>query len=146
MKKSKSGSVITKSMLVAWHAASIVFLLASLAIYLVKGARAFEILISDVSHSDYYITLLATLIVWLLAGVFVHMLHSGMFNKDNVILWAGFFIIALVYVNLLRERVAYGDIDFYAEAAQALHKGNPLPDTYLYPLLWASVLEIAAPL
>ena len=146
MKKPNGGSVITKSMLVAWHAASIVFLFASLAIYLVKGARAFEILISDVSHSNYYITLLATLIVWLLAGLFVHMLHFGMFNKDNLILWAGFFIIALVYVNLLRERVAYGDIDFYVEAAQALHKGQPLPDTYLYPLLWVSVLEIAAPL
>ncbi len=56
------------------------------------------------------------------------------------------FVVALVYVNLLRERVNYGDIDFYVEAAQALHKGAALPDTYLYPLLWVSILEIAAPL
>jgi len=146
MKKTKNISAIPKLMLVAWHAIGVVFLFSTLAVYLVRGARAFEILISDVSHSDYYITLLATLIVWWLAGVFVHMLHFGMFNVNNVILWGGFFIIALVYVNLLRERVNYGDIDFYVEATQALHKGAALPDTYLYPLLWASVLEIAAPL
>jgi hypothetical protein len=146
MKKTKDINTITRLLLITWHVASILFLLSSLAIYLLKGLQAFEILISDVSHSEYYITLLATLIVWLLAGVFVHMLHFGMFNTNNVILWGGFFIIALVYVNLLRERVAYGDIDFYVEAAQALHKGKALPDTYLYPLLWVSVLEIAAPL
>jgi hypothetical protein len=146
MKRTKGISTITKWLLVAWHVTSVLFLVSSLAIYLLKGMRAFEILISDVSHSEYYITLLATLIVWLLAGLFVHMLHFGMFNANNAILWGGFFIIALVYVNLLRERVAYGDIDFYVEATQALHKGNPLPDTYLYPLLWVSVLETAAPL
>jgi hypothetical protein len=146
MKKKKSTSSITKLALVAWYAIGILFLLASLGVYLAKGARAFEILISDVSHSEYYITLLATLIVWWLAGVFVSMLHFDMFNANNVILWGGFFTIALVYVNLLRERVNYGDIDFYVEAAQALHKGATLPDTYLYPLLWVSILEIAAPL
>jgi len=146
MKKTKDISAVTKLALVTWYAIGIVFLLASLAIYLVKGARAFDILISDVSHSEYYITLLATLIVWWLAGVFVSMLHFGMFNVNNVILWGGFFTVALVYINLLRERVTYGDIDFYVEAAQALHKGAALPDTYLYPLLWVSVLEIAAPL
>lgn len=142
----KNNSTLTKLLLVAWHVISAVFLLSSLAAYLVKGWRAFDILISDVPHSDYYITLLATLIVWLLAGVFVHMLHFGMFNADNAILWGGFFIVALVYVNLLREQVKYGDIDFYVEAAQALHKGAALPDTYLYPLLWVSVLELAASL
>lgn len=137
---------LAKSLLVAWHVISAVFLLSSLAVYLIKGWRAFDILISDVSHSDYYITLLATLIVWLLAGAFVHMLYFGMFNTDNMIPWGGFFIIALVYVNLLRERVNYGDIDFYVEAAQSLHKGAALPDSYLYPLLWVSILELAAPL
>jgi hypothetical protein len=146
MKKTQGFSAVAKLALIAWHAISVFFLLASLAVYLVKGARAFDILISDVPHSEYYVTLLATLIVWLLAGAFATMLRFGMFNQDNVILWGGFFIVALVYVNLLRERVTYGDIDFYVEAALALHKGKPLPDTYLYPLLWVSVLEIAAPL
>jgi hypothetical protein len=142
----KNNSNLSKFLLIGWHVTSAVFLLSSLAAYLVKGWRAFDILISDVPHSDYYITLLATLIVWLLAGAFVHMLHFGMFNEDNAILWGGFFIVALVYVNLLREQVKYGDLDFYVEAAQALHKGAALPDTYLYPLLWVSILELAAPL
>ncbi len=142
----KAKPALAKSLLVAWRVISAVFLLSSLAAYLIKGWRVFDILISDVPHSDYYITLLATLIVWLLAGAFVHMLHFGMFNTDNVIPWGGFFIVALVYINLLREQVKYGDIDFYVEAAQALHKGAALPDTYLYPLLWVSILELAAPL
>ena len=89
---------------------------------------------------------MATLIVWLLAVAFVHMFHFGMFNAENAILWGGFFIVALVYANLLREQVKYGDLDFYVEAAQALHKGAALPDTYLYPLLWVSILELAASL
>ena len=90
MKKTNDFSILTKRMLIAWHLIGAVFLFASLAVYLAKGARAFEILISDVPHSDYYITLLATLIVWWLAGVFVHMLHFGMFNEKNAVLWSGF--------------------------------------------------------
>ncbi len=90
MKKTNDFSILTKRMLIAWHVTGAVFLLASLAVYLAKGARAFEILISDVPHSDYYITLVATLIVWWLAGLFVHMLHFGMLNAKNGILWGGF--------------------------------------------------------
>jgi uncharacterized membrane protein len=46
----------------------------------------------------------------------------------------------------LRERVRYGDIDYYTQAAFALIRNQPLPDTYFYPPLWATLLSFLTPL
>lgn len=46
-----------------------------------------------------------------------------------------------VYLQILRERFRYGDYHYYLEAATALANGQPLPDTYLYLPLWATLLQ-----
>lgn len=138
-------SRFAKMALATWSAISALLAVSSLAIFILKGAEAFSILITDPPLSDLTITMYSTLIVWLLAGAFVFLLYFNFIHADNALMWAGFFVIGLVYVNILRERVRYGDMEYYIRAAMALHKGEPLPFGYVYPLLWASILEIFAP-
>jgi hypothetical protein len=49
-------------------------------------------------------------------------------------------------LNILRERFRYGDYQYYLEAATALMNNQPLPDTYLYLPLWATILQYIVPL
>jgi hypothetical protein len=58
----------------------------------------------------------------------------------------GFFLVLFVYLQILRERFRYGDYHYYLEAATALANGQPLPDTYLYLPLWATLLQFIVPL
>jgi hypothetical protein len=144
-RKKKQGSSIARIALAAWSIVSALLALSSLAIFLLKGANIFSVLITESPYSDLSLTLVSTLLAWLLAGAFLHLLYFRVFKISNALTWAGFFVVALVYVNILRERVRYGDIGYYVDAALALHKGGPLPGTYIYPLLWVSVLEIFVP-
>ena len=48
--------------------------------------------------------------------------------------------------DILRERFRYGDYQYYLEAATALMNNQPLPDTYLYLPLWATILQYIVPL
>jgi hypothetical protein len=92
------------------------------------------------------ITLASAALIWLLAGFLLWLIFTGRITKATGLTWAGFFILAFVYINILRERVKYGDIDYYTQAAFALVKHNPLPDTYFYPPLWATLLSFLTPL
>ena len=49
-------------------------------------------------------------------------------------------------MSILRERFRYGDYHYYLEAATALANGQPLPDSYLYLPLWATLLQFLVPL
>jgi hypothetical protein len=83
---------------------------------------------------------------WLLAGFLLWLFFTGTITKETSLKWAGFFLIAFLYLNVLRERVRYGDIDYYTQAAFALTQNIPLPDTYFYPPLWATLLSFLTPL
>ncbi|HMB24254.1 MAG TPA: glycosyltransferase family 87 protein, partial [Anaerolineales bacterium] len=85
-------------------------------------------------------------LTWLLAGFLLWLIFTNRITKDTGLFWAGFFILAFLYINILRERIRYGDIDYYTQAAFALIKNEPLPDTYFYPPLWATLLSFLAPL
>jgi hypothetical protein len=71
----------------------------------------------------------------------LYLLANEKINKENLWLTAGFFLVMFVYLNILRERFRYGDYHYYLEAAIALSNGQPLPDTYLYLPLWATLLQ-----
>ena len=58
----------------------------------------------------------------------------------------GFFLVALVYINVLRERTEYGDVEYYIDAALRLSVGQALPNEYFYPPLWATILAWMVPL
>lgn len=101
-------------------------------------------LIQTGPHSILGITLTSVNLAWLLGGGLLGLIHFGKVNEKNVITWAGFFLVALLYLNILRERTEYGDIEYYIDAALSLYRGRPLPPEYLYPPFWAWFLKLFA--
>lgn len=110
-------------------------------IYLRNGTDGLNLFIQEWPLSNLAVTLASTSITWLLAGALLYLLASEKINKDNLWLTAGFFLVMFVYLQILRERFRYGDYHYYLEAATALANGQPLPDTYLYLPLWATLLQ-----
>ncbi|MBI1794427.1 MAG: DUF2029 domain-containing protein [Chloroflexi bacterium] len=129
----------------AWAAISILVAASLPVIYLWRGADGFNILIQRGPISDLTVTLLSVTFAWLLAGLLLFLLSSNRIHSKNIFLWAGFFLTAFAALNLLRERADYGDVEYYARAALDLYAGKPLPPEYLYPPLWANILELFAP-
>ncbi len=84
-------------------------------------------------------------IAWLLVGWALFRLRARPLAAEEALSLGGFLVVALLYLNLLRERLRYGDIGYYLEAATRLQQGKPLPDTYIYPPLWATFLEAFLP-
>ncbi len=80
--------------------------------------------------------------IWLLMGLIIFALARGRVNKNNTALYGSFIIVALVYANILRERVWCGDVDDYVAAATAICQGRHFADRYLYPPMWASILSV----
>lgn len=97
--------------------------------------------LSDISITHLYLSL-----AWLLAGSFIVLLHTGIISKSNLLFFVPFYIYAFLYVNILRERFQYGDLSAYIRAAFNLHLGEPFYGRYIYPPLWASILEPMATL
>jgi hypothetical protein len=110
------------------------------------GPDGFNYFIQDSPYTLQSITLLSVAITWLLAGFLLWQLQTGKIHTDNSWTWTGFYSVAFLYLNVLRERFRYGDISYYTDAARSLYLNQPLPDTYLYPPLWANLLELLVPL
>jgi len=124
-----------------WIGLTLLVIASLLAIYLRNGMVGINLFIQQWPLSNLFVTLASTAITWLLAGALLYLLANEKINKENVWLTAGFFLVMFVYLNILRERFRYGDYHYYLEAAIALSNGQPLPDTYLYLPLWATLLQ-----
>ncbi len=132
--------------LLAWSAASVLVILQPLAVYVRNGETGINLFIQHWSYSNPVVTLEAVACVWLLLGAALYLLANEKINAQNALPLAGFFLVLLSYLNILRERFRYGDYQYYLEAAMALYKNQPLPDTYVYLPLWATLLQFIAPL
>ncbi len=130
----------------SWIALTFLILASLLAIYLRNGQEGLNLFIQQWPLSNLAVTLASTALTWLLLGVLLYLLSNEKINKDNLWLAAGFFLVMFIYLGILRERFRYGDYHYYLEAATALAKGQPLPDTYLYLPLWAVLLQFIVPL
>ncbi|HLO34074.1 MAG TPA: glycosyltransferase family 87 protein [Anaerolineales bacterium] len=115
-------------------------------IYSRHGFEGFQAFMQQAPYTNIPITLASVAMTWLLAGFLLWLILNSKITKANLLFWAGLFILAFLYLNILRERVRYGDIDYYTQAAFALIKHKPLPDTYFYPPLWATLLSFLTPL
>jgi len=131
--------------LAVWAAITLVVAASLLVIYWWRGANELLIMIQTGPITDLTVTLYSVAFTWLLAGLLLFLLSSNRITFKNIFLWVGFFLTAFVYLNLLRERADYGDVDYYARAALDLYAGKHLPPEYLYPPLWANLLELFAP-
>ncbi len=132
--------------LLAWAALTLLLLVSLGGLWLWRGGQGFEVAIQRGPISNLPVTLAAVTVTWLLGGSFLFLLSSGRIHVKNVFTYAGFFLVALVYLNLLRERPEYGDIEYYTRAAFDLAAGKPLPPQYFYPPLWAALLAWLTPL
>lgn len=129
-----------------WIALTLLAILHLVAIYLRNGMAGLNLFIQEWPLSNLAVTLASTAVTWLLFGALIYLLANEKINKSNLWLTAGFFLVMFVYLGILRERFRYGDYHYYLEAATALANGQPLPDTYLYLPLWATLLQFLVPL
>jgi hypothetical protein len=132
-------ALILWSMLTALMAASILF------IFLHWGWAGFKLFIQLWPLEELPITLASVAFTWLLLGGLIYLLYAKRVNANNGWSVAGFSLVGLTYLNLLSERFRYGDYQYYIEAASNLLQHKPLPDTYLYPPLWATLLQFIVP-
>lgn len=135
-----------KSALNIWYALTLLVIASLIAVYLRNGVTGLNLFIQEWPLSNLAVTLASTTVSWLLLGVLVYLLANEKINKSNLWLTIGFFLVMFVYLGILRERFRYGDYHYYLEAATALASGQPLPDTYLYLPLWATLLKFLVPL
>lgn len=129
------------SSLLSWWIITALILFECVWIFSRHGAAGFSAVVQDGPFTNLPITLASVAIAWLLAGFLLWLILVGRITRVTSLAWAGFFLIAFLYLNIMRERVRYGDISYYVEAAFALVKHQPLPDTYLYSPLWATLLS-----
>jgi len=130
----------------SWIGLTLLVSTSLVAIYLRNGITGLNLFIQEWPLSNLAVTLASTTLTWLLMGALLYMLAGEKINAGNIWLMAGFFLVMFVYLNILRERFRYGDYHYYLEAATALASGQPLPDSYLYLPLWATLLQFLVPL
>ncbi|MBK6793161.1 MAG: DUF2029 domain-containing protein [Anaerolineales bacterium] len=130
----------------AWLMSTVLAITQLVIIYFRNGVTGLNLFIQEWPLSNLAVTLAATTVTWVLAGVLLYLLANGKINKSNAWQTFGFFLVMFVYLNILRERFRYGDYHYYLEAATALANGQPLPDTYLYLPLWGTLLRFLVPL
>jgi len=124
--------------LAVWSASTLAIIVSSLWL---NNKGIFDTFVRTGPHSILGQNLLAALIVWLLFGITILLIHTEKLNKENILIYTGFLLVSLLYINLLRERTEYGDLEYYLDAATQLYKNQPLPSGYLYLPFWAAVLE-----
>jgi len=129
-----------------WIGLTLLTIASVIAIYSRNGQAGLNLFIQQWPLSNLVVTLEATAITWLCVGAILYMLATEKINSGNVLLIAGFFVMIILYMGILRERFRYGDYAYYIEAATALRNHQPLPDTYLYLPLWATLLQFIVPL
>jgi len=103
-------------------------------------APRLEALAAPGPGSNPHITALAVTLAWIILGTALVLLSSRSITPGRAAAVVGYTALALLYVNVMRERTYYGDFDNYFSAALSLNTGAPLPQRYLYPPLWASIL------
>jgi hypothetical protein len=138
-------SKAVRNAFIAWIITSLLVIAETIYIYSRHGTDGFNAFMQEAPYTNIPITLASVAMMWLLAGLLLWLILAGKITRTTALAWSGFFIVAASYLNILRERVRYGDIDYYIQAAFALVDHEPLPDTYLYPPLWATLLSFLTP-
>ena len=131
--------------LYCWAALSLSVAASLLVIYLRLGAAGFSIFIQQPPLINLPVTLASTALVWCFAGVLLYLIQAGRIGSANLLTLSGFFLVCWVYLNILSERFRYGDYTYYLDAARSLYLNQPLPGTYFYPPLWATLLQFLVP-
>ncbi len=139
-------SKAARTALIVWAAITLLVAVSLLWIYLRLGPGGLSLYIQQPPLIDLSITLASAALVWLSFGALLALLAAGRVNRSNALSLAGFFVVCWAYLNILPERFRYGDYTYYFDAANHLHNGQPLPGSYFYLPLWATLTQFLAPL
>jgi hypothetical protein len=131
--------------LIIWVVLTFLILAESIWIFTRHGLSGFQAFMQAGPYTNIPLTFASVALLWILIGLLFWLLLNGIITRNTLAHWAGFFMIAFSYLNILRERVRYGDIDYYFQAASNLFNHLPLPASYLYPPLWATLLSFMVP-
>ncbi len=144
--KESHRTVISASIaLEIWVLISVLVAGSLIVMYRWKGQAGLDIILVTGPYSKFWLTFLSVLIAWLLGGLALWLIEKKYIHKGNALTWAGFFIISLLYLNLLRERLTYGDLASYVLGATNLVNGQPFDRLYIYPPFWAILLKPLVP-
>lgn len=130
----------------SWIVLTALVMISIVVIYIRNGAAGLDLFIQQWPLSNLAVTLASTALIWLCFGTLLYLLANEKINSINAFTVAGFFIVMFITLNILRERFRYGDYAYYIEAATAMLQHKALPFTYLYPPLWAAILQFIVPL
>jgi hypothetical protein len=131
--------------LLTWAALSLLVAASLWVIHLRLGSKGLAVFIQEPPLMNLPVTLASVALLWLSAGVLLYLLQSQRVNSSNVFSVSGFFILCWVYLNILSERLRYGDYTYYWDAATRMYANQPLPGSYFYPPLWATLLQFLVP-
>ncbi len=135
----------SRTALLIWAAITILIAAGLFVIYLRLGMDGFGVFIQQPPLINLPVTLASVALLWLSAGTLLAVLQSGRVNRSNVLSVGGIFAICWVYLNFLSERFRYGDYTYYFDAAVKMYNNQPLPGSYFYPPLWATLIQFLAP-
>lgn len=92
-------------------------------------------------HTDLTVTLLCVALAWGLLGALLVALERRPWNAERVASLVCFALLALLYLNILRERTEFDDLNDYVRAAEDIASGRALHYRYVYPPLLATLLS-----
>jgi hypothetical protein len=130
---------------VVWAAITLLVAVSLWVIYLRLGAQGFEVFIQQPPLINLPVTLSSVTLLWLSAGLLLYLLWFQRVHPSNALSVAGFFLVCGVYLNILSERFRYGDYTYYLDAATSLYQNQPLPGSYFYLPLWATLTQFLVP-
>ncbi len=132
--------------LAAWAVLSVLIAASVLGMYLWRGQPGLDVILVTGPLSRFSLTFMSVGLAWLLGGLALWLLVARRIDSRNLLAWIGFFLVTFLYLNLLRERVQYGDLDSYVLGATNLYNGEPFDSLYIYPPFWAMLLKPLVPL
>ena len=115
-------------------------------IYLWGGEKGFAAFIESGPITDLSMALFYAAAAWILFGVFLLLAAGEKITRSNVYVVVAFFFVAFIYLNFLRERMLFGDVIAYIDAAFNLYHNQSIHPRYLYPPFWATLLQFFVPL
>ncbi len=130
----------------AWAVITLLIAASLLAIAWHLGAAGFSFYIQQPPLINLPVTLASVALLWVSAGALLWLVQSGRVHRSDALSVSGVFLVLWLYLNILSERFRYGDYQYYLIAATRLFNHRPLPGSYFYPPLWATLTHFLVPL
>jgi hypothetical protein len=93
-----------------WASTTALVALGTSVLYVATGSRDFSVLIQTGPASIRNQTLACVVIAWLSAGVLLVLLRKSRSRPERCVAGVASLCLLLLYVNVLRERIEYGDV------------------------------------